>query len=100
MKQKLLVGAMLVGSTILGACGGYGGGYYARSAPPAPRYGVVGVAPGPGFVWTDGYWGYRGNNYYWNDGRWVRPPRRGAVWVRPEWRNERGRYRFHRGYWR
>ena len=58
MRQKLLGGALLAASAILGACGGgYGGGYYVRYAPPAPRYyGAMGVAPGPGYLWTNGYW--------------------------------------------
>ena len=105
MSRKFLAAAALIAGTVLAGCGagygyGYGGSYYANYAPPPPQYGVVGVAPGPGFVWTDGYWGWRNNRYYWNQGRWVRPPRRGATWVRPEWRHEGNRYRFHRGYWR
>jgi hypothetical protein len=103
MKQKLLVGAFVLGSTILAACGGgyYGGSMYVRTAPPAPRYyGPMGRAPGYGFVWTNGYWDWRGNNCNWVDGRWMRPPRGRAAWVAPEWRHDGRGYRFHRGYWR
>ena len=78
MKHKLLTGALLLGGTILGACGGgyYNSGYYVRSAPPPPRYyASVGVAPGSGYVWTNGYWDYRGSGWRWTDGRWMRPPR-------------------------
>ena len=103
MKQKLLMGAFVLASTILGACGGgyYGGGYYVRTAPPPPRYyRPIGPAPGPYFVWTNGYWDWRGNRWYWVDGRWLRPPRPRAVWVEPEWRHDGRGYRFHRGYWR
>jgi hypothetical protein len=102
MKQKLLAGVFVVGSAVLAACGGgyYSSGYYVRSAPPAPRYyGPVGVGR-PGYVWTNGYWDYRGNNWRWADGRWVRPPRRGAQWVAPEWRQDGRGYRLRRGYWR
>ena len=99
MKPKLLVFAFVAFGTLVG-CGGYGGGYYVRYGPPAPRYAVVGVAPGPGYVWTNGYWDRRGSNWGWVEGRWVRPPRRGAVWVNHEWRREGNGYRFHRGYWR
>jgi len=99
MRQKLLAGAFLLGATVLVGCGG--GAYYASYGPPAPRYyGAVGVAPGPGYVWTNGYWDWRGRNWAWVDGRWLRPPRARAVWVTPEWRHEHGRYRLHRGYWR
>ena len=102
MKQKLLGGALVLASTILSACGaGYGGGYYVRSGPPAPRYyGAVGRSPGVGFVWTDGYWDWRGNNWYWVDGRWMRPPHGHTVWVAPQWRRDGHGYRMRRGYWR
>jgi len=81
----------------LGACGG---GYYVRVAPPPPRYAVVGVAPGPGFVWTEGFWDRRGGNWFWVQGRWARPPRARAVWVPGRWVDRGGRYRFERGHWR
>jgi len=102
MKYKLLAGSALFFGTVLAGCGGgYGSGYYVGYGPPAPRYyGAVGVAPGPGYVWTDGYWDWRNRNWSWVDGRWMRPPRAGAVWVRPEWRREGRGYRFHRGHWR
>jgi hypothetical protein len=99
MRLKLLAGgAVLFGALLTGCVGG--GRYYARYGPPAPRYGVVGMAPGPGYIWTDGYWDWRGRNWYWVDGRWQRPPRPRAVWVRPEWRHEGRGCRFHRGRWR
>lgn len=98
MRRKLTLPLfMTVGLLTLGACGG---GVYVRVAPPPPRYGVVGVAPGPGFVWTDGYWDWRGGNWFWVGGNWVRPPRPGAVWVTPHWVHYGGRYRFVRGHWR
>lgn len=98
MRRKLLSGVLLAASAVLAACAG--GGYVMAYGPPAPRYGVVGVAPGPGFIWTDGFWDLRGRNWVWVQGRWVRPPRHGAYWVHPEWRREGSSWRFHRGYWR
>jgi len=99
MNRKLTLLLMLtLGIVALGACGG---GVYVRVPPPEPRVvGVVGVAPGPGFVWTDGYWGWRGGNWAWVGGAWVRPPRAGAVWVPHRWVRYGNRYRFARGYWR
>src|ERR1041385_4666046 len=100
MKKRLLAAAFVLAGTILTGCaGGYGSGYV-RYGPPAPRYGAVGYAPGPGYVWADGYWDWRGNSWAWSQGRWGRPPRRHAVWVAPAWQREGRGYRFHRGYWR
>jgi hypothetical protein len=98
MKNKFLAGTFVIFGTMLTACAG--GSYYVRTGPPAPRYAVIGSAPGPGYVWTNGYWDWRGRNWVWVDGRWLRPPRARAVWVGPEWRHEGNRWRFRRGYWR
>ncbi|HXS95709.1 MAG TPA: hypothetical protein VN736_13990 [Candidatus Limnocylindrales bacterium] len=97
MKRNFWAAAVLAAGTLLTGCaGGYAVGY----GPPPPRYGAIGYAPGPGYVWTDGYWNYSGRNWAWVDGRWARPPRGHATWVRPEWRHEGRQWRFHRGYWR
>ena len=99
MKRRWLAGLVLVAGAVLGGCaGGYGAGYV--EGPPPPRYGVMGVAPGPGYVWADGFWNLQGGRWGWSEGRWVRPPRRNASWVHPEWRREGNRWRYHRGYWR
>jgi hypothetical protein len=103
MKQKILAAGFVVFGTILAGCGGYGGGYggsYVRYGPPPPRYGVIGRAPGAGYVWTDGYWDWRGSRYSWVDGRWQRPPRRGSRWEAPHWRQEGRGWRFRGGRWR
>jgi hypothetical protein len=60
----------------------------------------MGFAPGPGYVWTDGYWDWRGRNWVWIDGRWLRPPHRRAVWVPGTWVEDHHRWRFRHGYWR
>jgi len=64
--------------------------------PPAPR--VVRVhprAPGPDYIWIDGYWYADGRRYRWHDGYWTRPPYAGARWVGP--RYEGGQ--FFAGFW-
>jgi hypothetical protein len=67
MKQTLGIVVILGGLSLAGAltgCAGGGYGYYASTPPPPPvRVEARGVAPGAGFVWVDGYWGYRGGNY-------------------------------------
>ena len=64
--------------------------------PPAPR--VVRVqprAPGPGFVWVDGYWYPIGRRYRWHAGYWTRPPYEGAVWIGPH----HDGHQFFAGFW-
>ena len=99
-RTKLLAAAVILFGSALSACGGYGAGYVAVGPPPAPRYGVIGYAPGPGYVWTDGYWNYTGHGWAWINGRWMRPPRGRHTWMRSEWRHEGGRWRYHEGHWR
>jgi hypothetical protein len=72
-----------------------------RVAPPPPvRVGVVGVAPGPGYVWVGGYQRWTGSGYVWVAGRWVRPPRAGVIWVQPRYVHTGNTWVFHKGYWR
>jgi hypothetical protein len=97
--KKLLPVAVLLFTAVLTGCAA-NGAYVVRYGPPPPRYGIVGVAPGPGYVWTDGYWDWRGGNWSWVSGAWLRPPRPRAVWVAGYWRGEHGHYRFYRGHWR
>jgi len=72
-----------------------------RTAPPPPvRAGVVGHAPGRGYVRVGGYQRWTGNGYVWVAGRWMRPPRAGAVWVSPRYVRRGGGWVFYKGYWR
>jgi hypothetical protein len=64
--------------------------------PPAPRVvRVLPLAPGPNFVWIEGYWYPVGNHYKWHNGYWTEPPYEGGRWVGPRHDGER----FHAGYW-
>jgi hypothetical protein len=58
----------------------------ARFGPPAPRVEVIGVAPGPGFVFLRGYYRWYDGAYLWVPGRWERPPYERAMWVPGRWR--------------
>lgn len=64
-------------------------------APPPPRVVAVPVAPGPDFVWAEGYWYPVGHHYKWHSGYWTRPPYIGARWVGPYHDGER----YFPGYW-
>jgi len=56
--------------------------------------------PGPGYLWTPGYWAYADGGYYWVPGTWVRAPYRGALWTPGYWGwGGSGVYVFHAGYW-
>ena len=72
-------------------------------APPPPRVVAVRpVAPGPGYIWVEGYWYPVGHHYKWHEGYWTRPPYPGAIWVAPRhdgqmyyqgyWQDDHGRY--------
>jgi len=103
MKQTLGIVVILGGLSLAGAltgCAGGGYGYYASTPPPPVRVEARGVAPCAGFVWIDGYWGYRGGNYAWVPGRWDRPPRTRARWIPGRWEARRGRYYYREGRWR
>lgn len=74
---------------------------YATYAPPPLQYEVIGVAPGPGYLWVAGYWNWTGVEYVWVSGSWVVPPPGRRVWVAPAWQQHRGRgWYMRRGRWR
>lgn len=59
------------------------------------------IAPGPGYIWTPGYWAWdpNFNDYYWVPGTWVMPPQIGLLWTPGWWGWSDGYYRWHAGYW-
>jgi hypothetical protein len=73
-----------------------------EAPPPPPRQEViVGVSPGPGFVWIGGYWDGSPGHYTWVGGHWDRPPHGNSQWYAPHWdRDKDGHYHQTRGEWR
>jgi hypothetical protein len=62
-----------------------------ETPPPAARYEVVPLSPGPDFYWTPGYWARRGSDWIWLEGAWLQRPWPEAVWVGGHWaRHGRG----------
>jgi hypothetical protein len=57
--------------------------------PPPPR--PVQVSARPGFVWVDGYWVHRGDQWVWRDGYWERE-RPGYLYVQGRWTKRAGRW--------
>jgi len=66
--------------------------------PPLPIYAQP-ICPGPGYLWTPGYWGWNEDaGYYWVPGTWVLAPV-GMLWTPGYWGWGGGFYAWHPGYW-
>ena len=96
MKTKLLFVSLLLGAGLLFAVPVSIGVGITIGPPPPPR--VVAVrpaAPGPDYLWIEGYWYPVGGHYRWHDGYWTRPPYAGATWVVPH----HDGHQYFEGYW-
>jgi hypothetical protein len=71
----------------------------APDAPPRPRVEYRTVRPSRAHVWIAGYWDRDGDRWAWAPGRWEEPSMRGSVWVRPNYINEGGSYRYEPAHW-
>ena len=84
MHKKTLIGAAFAAALM-----GFGAAAQAQYtaivsvAPPAPRHEVV-PAPREGWVWAPGHYEYRGNEYRWVEGSWMRD-RSGYEYREPRW---------------
>src|ERR1700758_4000953 len=66
--------------------------------PPLPVYAQP-ICPGPGYIWTPGYWAWDDDDgYYWVPGTWVIAPV-GMLWTPGWWGWSSGFYLWHPGYW-
>lgn len=98
MKRAFLLIPVIFFGLMAASCAAHT--YYAPVPPPPLRAEVYGYAPGPGFVWVQGYWRWGGGRYVWAPGYWAHPPRRHGYWVPGRWeRNHRGYY-WRDGRWR
>jgi hypothetical protein len=78
--KKILAGLVLASSTLLAGphiAVGIGLGVPVAPAPlyvapPVVTTAVVGVAPGPGYFWTPGYFYFSGGHRVWHAGFWAR----------------------------
>ena len=67
--------------------------------PPAlPVYSQP-ICPGPGYIWTPGYWAWGPDGYFWVPGTWVFPPEVGFLWTPGYWAFSSSAYYWHPGYW-
>jgi hypothetical protein len=74
-------------------------GISVRVGPPALPVYAQPICPGPGYLWTPGYWGWSdADGYYWVPGTWVIAPV-GMLWTPGYWGFAGGLYGWHPGYW-
>jgi len=74
-------------------------GISVRIGPPALPVYAQPICPGPGYLWTPGYWGWNDDGgYYWVPGTWVVAPV-GMLWTPGYWGFAGGFYGWHAGYW-
>ncbi len=71
---------------------------YTVSSRPARPVFVRPASPGPGYVWMDGNWIWRGGRYEYENGRWYEP--RAEHWHNGHWRKVRGGWAWQPGRWR
>lgn len=93
----MLTASMLSLSTASSAESGIG--ISVRIGPPALPVYAQPICPGPGYVWTPGYWAWNdAGGYYWVPGTWVIAPV-GMLWTPGYWGFAGGLYGWHPGYW-
>jgi len=74
-------------------------GISVRIGPPALPVYEQPICPGPGYLWTPGYWAWNDDGgYYWVPGTWVVAPV-GLLWTPGYWGFAGGFYGWHAGYW-
>jgi len=74
-------------------------GVSVRIGPPALPVYAQPICPGPGYIWTPGYWAWNDDaGYYWVPGTWVVAPV-GMLWTPGYWGWAGGVYLWHAGYW-
>ena len=94
-----LLGAPLALVAVTPAQAQIGIGLSINIAPPALPVYEPPPLPGPGYLFTPGYWAYGEEGYYWIPGTWVLPPSPGLLWTPAYWGYGGGIYRFNAGYW-
>ena len=94
--RGLLIAVALLGVSMAGGAQTF---VSVSIAPPALPVYVQPAIPGPGYIWTPGYWAYGPAGYYWVPGTWALPPAVGLLWTPGYWGWRNGAYAWHGGYW-
>ena len=103
MRIVRLLGLILFSAVIIGMPAASNAqiavGVSVRIGPPVLPVYAQPICPGPGYIWTPGYWAYGDEGYYWVPGTWVMAPEPGLLWTPGYWGFGEGVYVWHRGYW-
>jgi len=103
MRKLQLFGLLLLAIALLampsGASAQISVGVSVHIGPPALPVYAQPICPGPGYLWTPGYWAYGPDGYYWVPGTWVMAPAVGLLWTPGYWGWGGGVYVWHAGYW-
>lgn len=98
MMRWVVLGAILLSLTAM-SFGQIAVGVSVRFGPPALPVYAQPICPGPGYMWTPGYWAWGDDDgYYWVPGTWVMAPV-GMLWTPGWWGWGGGVYLWHPGYW-
>ncbi len=103
MRIRSLAAAVFALSGMICAAGKADAGLFISVgvAPPILPVYTQPPIPGPGYIWTPGYWAYNGEvaDYYWVPGAWVPAPAPGLLWTPGYWGWSNGVYVWNAGYW-
>lgn len=98
MKRYLLnIGLMAAIAIALGSC--RPGAVVVKTRPNPPMI-VRPLSPGRGYVWVNGDWILRGNQYVYREGYWAQPRHRNTSYVTGYWRETRNGSYWVPGHWR
>jgi hypothetical protein len=97
---RWLLLAVILGSLSAVSFGQIAVGVSVRIGPPVLPVYAQPICPGPGYMWTPGYWAWNDEGgYYWVPGTWVMAPM-GMLWTPGYWGwGVGGVYLWHAGYW-
>ncbi len=102
MRKSHVIGSLLVAVLLLAlpttSSAQISVGISVHIGPPILPVYVQPICPGPGYLWTPGYWAYGDAGYYWVPGTWVIAPV-GMLWTPGYWGWGGGGYLWHAGYW-
>jgi hypothetical protein len=92
---------ILLSAVLVGTVASLSAGVFLSVAigPPALPVYAQPIAPGPGYIWTPGYWAWGPDGYFWVPGTWALAPAPGLLWTPGYWAFSTGLYCWHPGYW-